>query len=50
MYTQISSELVDPTNSGQRLSDDLRELALDTSGGLLLYFVGHGLLAQQGCP
>lgn len=41
------SEFVDPTNSGQFLTE-LRELALGTSGVLLLYFVGHGLLSEQG--
>jgi hypothetical protein len=39
--------IVDPENSGPLLRH-LRGLAEDTSGVLLLYFVGHGVLSKQG--
>jgi Caspase domain len=41
------SKIVNPDNAGQLLLQ-LRRLARDTIGVLLLYFVGHGVLSEQG--
>lgn len=41
------STIVNPENSGQLLSR-LRWLARETDGVLLVYFVGHGVLSEQG--
>ncbi len=41
------SKIVNPANAG-RLLLRLRRLAEETTGVLLLYFVGHGVLSDQG--
>jgi hypothetical protein len=41
------SKIVSPANAGQLLLR-LRRLAEETTGVLLLYFVGHGVLSEQG--
>src|SRR5215813_6698396 len=41
------SKIVNPANVGQLLLR-LRRLAEETTGVLLLYFVGHGVLSEQG--
>jgi hypothetical protein len=41
------SKIIDPTNSSQLLLQLLR-LARSTTGVLLLYFAGHGVLSEQG--
>ena len=41
------SKIVNPANAGQLLLR-LRRLAEETTGVLLLYFVGHGILSEQG--
>lgn len=41
------SKIVNPTNAGQLLRQ-LRQLAREAVGVLLLYFVGHGVLSEQG--
>jgi Caspase domain len=41
------SKIVNPANAGQFLRW-LRGLARETTGVLLLYFVGHGVLSDQG--
>jgi DNA (cytosine-5)-methyltransferase 1 len=41
------SKIVNPRNSGQLLTQ-LRQLARGTTGVLLLYFVGHGVMSEQG--
>ena len=40
-------KVVNPANAGQLLRW-LRELARETTGALLLYFVGHGVLSEHG--
>ncbi|MFC4565917.1 PQQ-binding-like beta-propeller repeat protein [Nocardiopsis mangrovi] len=41
------TRIIDPANAGRFLVR-LRELAQETTGVLLLYFVGHGVLSEQG--
>jgi hypothetical protein len=41
------SKIVNPANAGKLLAK-LRRLAQDATGVLLLYFVGHGVLSEQG--